>query len=146
MIDAWPVLTLQPAWRAPPSIYEPLKGSGAILAEFPIEDEETFNVPYMYFSTWHWLSLANGYSGFIPDSYHRFYKGVMLFPDATSLAALRAQGVTHVTINCGLGYPGCDALLEAARRSRELRPLTETQWQGGTVRLYELSGGSGAGR
>jgi len=152
MIDAWPALALRPVWREPPSIYEPLRGSGAVLAEFPIEDEEAFNAPYMYFSTWHWLPMVNGYSGFIPESYHQLIKRLTTFPSDDALAALRERGVTHVTVNCGLMYPGCTELLHETRFKQSLRLITDTTWEGQPVHLYELtapqpiSAGSGVGR
>ena len=37
----------------------------AVIAELPTLDGETSNLPYMYFSLWHWARMVNGYSGFI---------------------------------------------------------------------------------
>ena len=39
--------------------------SDMVLAEFPFEDA----FDYIYFSTFHWARLVNGYSGYTPDSY-----------------------------------------------------------------------------
>jgi hypothetical protein len=37
LIDAWPVLSLEPVWKEPPSIYEQLSGRfGVVLAELPM--------------------------------------------------------------------------------------------------------------
>jgi hypothetical protein len=97
----------------------------------------------MYFSLWHWAPLVNGYSGFIPKSYADFTKEVATFPDAVAIGALRRRGVTHVTINCGLGYTGCDTLRGLVRQSASLRVIAETQWRGQPVELYRVPARSG---
>ena len=141
MIDAWPVMTLSPVWREPPAIYNGLKGtSGVILAEFPMLADETGNIPFMYFSLWHWSPMVNGYSGFIPKSYGDFRKDIATFPSAEAVAALRRRGVTHVTVNCGLGYRGCGELRGAMRFSPYLRLIADTEWLGLPAQLYEFAG------
>ena len=70
MVDAWPALALVPAWKEPPLIYRSLVGrSDVVLAELPTLENEALNIPYMYFSLWHWNPMLNGYSGYIPKSY-----------------------------------------------------------------------------
>jgi hypothetical protein len=139
MIDAWPALVLTRVWKEPPPIYETLKYTPtAVLAELPMRDDEVGNLPYMYFSVWHWARLVNGYSGFIPESYADFHSRMLLFPDDTSIAELRRRGVTYVTVNCGLGYGGCEEISEAMRRSRALRLTVDGSWMGHTAQLYEV--------
>ena len=139
MVDAWPALALQPVWNEPPSVYEVLKYTpNVVIAETPLLEDETANIPFMYFSLWHWMRMVNGYSGFIPNSYAEFRKQMVFFPDATSIAALRSRGVKYVTVNCGLYYPGCRELMDAMRHDRRLRLAADTQWNGHTVQLYEV--------
>jgi len=139
MVDAWPALTLQPVWKEPPSVYAVLKYTpNVVIAETPLLDDETANMPFMYFSLWHWLRMVNGYSGFIPNSYAEFRKQMVFFPDATSIAALRSRGVKYVTVNCGLYYPDCHELMDAMRHDTRLRLTADTQWNGHTVQLYEV--------
>ena len=38
------------------------------------------NIPFMYFSLWHWARMVNGYSGFIPKSYADFQKEMAALP------------------------------------------------------------------
>jgi len=111
---------------------------GAVLAEMPIPYDVPPNALYMYFSTWHWTPMVNGYSGFVPKSYIQLQRDILLFPAAEAVDALRRQGVTHVTLNCGLGLAGCDELMGAMRHARRLRLLADTAWQGYPVQLYEL--------
>jgi hypothetical protein len=139
MIDAWPALSVGPVWKEPPSIYDALKYTpSVVIAEMPLLDNETANIPFMYFSLWHWTRMVNGYSGFIPNSYAEFRKGMVFFPDASSIATLRRLGVTYVSVNCGLHYPGCHELIDAMRKDTRLRLAADTQWNEDTVQLYEV--------
>jgi hypothetical protein len=139
MIDAWPALVLTRVWKEPPPIYDVLRYTpNSIILETPILDDETSNLPYMYFSVWHWARMINGYSGFIPQSYADFRKEMVFFPDTRSIAALRRRGVTYVGVNCGLGYAGCGALMDAVRHDTRLRLAADTHWNNHTVQLYEV--------
>jgi hypothetical protein len=139
MIDAWPALTLAPVWKEPPPIYDVLKYTpNVVIAETPILEDETTNIPFMYFSLWHWVRMVNGYSGFIPKSYQDFHAGMVFFPDTRSIEMLRKRGVSYVSVNCGLNYPGCRELMDAMRHDKRLRLSADTQWNGHPVQLYEL--------
>lgn len=47
-IDAWPALALVPVWKEPPAIYDTLKARpGVVLAEFPVDANEVFNIPFI---------------------------------------------------------------------------------------------------
>jgi len=64
----------------------------------------------------------------------------MAFPRGDTVDVLRRRGVTHVTVNCGLGYPNCQETASLMWQSMELRLIADTLWQGGPVQLYELIG------
>jgi hypothetical protein len=94
-----------PLWSAPtkpPDVYADIirdRGDSptAVLFEFPtghMEDPE-----YLYFSTFHWQYLVNGYSGFFPPSYLRVVKAVEDFPDAPSFDAIKSHGVRYLVIH-----------------------------------------------
>jgi hypothetical protein len=140
-IDAWPAVPLVPVWKEPPAIYDTLKGRpGVVLAEFPVDANQVFNTPYMYFSVWHFLPMVNGYSGHIPESYTALEPDLLEFPRGGSTAALRRRGVTHVTVNCGLQSADCDETMNVMRQSPDLRLIEEASWEGEPVRLFELTG------
>jgi hypothetical protein len=144
MLDAWPILELQPVWRDPPQVYAAIRETpGVVLAEYPIHhnpDEFVENTPYMYFSLWHWQRMANGYSGSSPESYRDFVYSSIGFPSASSIDALRRRGVTHVTVNCGFFRgAGCEDLLRGIEESGAFRSVAEAKWHGKTVRLFELA-------
>jgi hypothetical protein len=141
--DLHPKLELEPVWPKPPAVYGSIApGSGAVLAEFPFTSKVpgiADDLQYMYFSTWHWLPLVNGYSGFSSEPYREWRKGVLNFPDAVSFAALKARGVTHLTLNCAFVLGDCEPLLTALDERRDLQVLSSVRWQGAVVRLYALS-------
>jgi hypothetical protein len=137
--DARPILKLRTLWPAPPPIYGTVEGRrDVVLAEFPLTRDYGDNTPYLYFSLWHWAPMVNGYSGFVPASYQALAEAVASFPSDEAFAALRARGVTHVSVNCGLYRGGCEELLATLDQRRDLRVVAEGRWQGQPVRLYTL--------
>jgi hypothetical protein len=139
VIDVWPTLELTPVWKEPPQVYEQLKGlPNVVLAEFPVDAFEHFNLPFMYFSLWHWTPLVNGYSGFIPQSYQEVAPNLLKFPRGDTPNALRRRGVTHVTLNCALRYSDCKETAQLIRQSPDLRLIANERWKGESVELYEL--------
>jgi hypothetical protein len=69
----------------------------ALIFEFPASpfDDPT----YMYFSTFHWQMLINGYSGFFPPSYSRLVNTMMTFPDEPSIGAIRRRGARYLLVH-----------------------------------------------
>jgi hypothetical protein len=82
--------------------------------------------------------MVNGYSGFFPPSYQALAPELIAFPRFNTVETLRRRGVTHVTVNCGLGYPNCAETARLVWESKDLRLIADTLWQGGPVQLYEL--------
>jgi hypothetical protein len=137
-VDLRPRFTLVEAWREPPPIYSAINPS-MVLAEFPMR--YGWNIAYMYFSTKHWAKLVNGYSGFLPDRFANLQNALATFPTPETLALLRQQGATHVTVNCRFwgGDGVCAGVLSALDAHRDLRLVTRARWERSEVRLYELN-------
>lgn len=98
-------LTIVPV--APPPIYaDMMRDIGdsptASIVEVPISREDP---TYMYYSTFHWQRLLNGYSGFFPPSFERLVSAMRGFPDANSLEALRARNARYAVIHGELLAP-----------------------------------------
>jgi hypothetical protein len=139
--DAWPQSDRLPVWRSPPSIYAVLPTSGSVLFEFPVHspaDRLSENLPYMYFSIWHWRPMVNGYSGFVPQSYYDLSSEIRDFPNPIAIAALQRHGVTHVSMICALGDAGCGGVMDRMRASTHLRLIAAERWHDGPVQLYEV--------
>jgi hypothetical protein len=58
--------------------------------------QHTYN---MFWSTWHWQPLVNGYSDFIPPDFREIMRPINFFPDAESFAIMRARDVRYVLID-----------------------------------------------
>jgi hypothetical protein len=86
---------------------------------------------YMYYSTLHWLPIANGYSGNAPDSYFDLRDAVGPLPDAAGFAELQRLGISHLVVHAA----GPDA-----RFVREALPEWETQYLGSQVALTFTAG------
>ena len=95
-IDLRPLLRLEPVWLEPPPIYGLVSGStDVVLAEFPFGGNPTRftpNVPFMYFSLWHWAPMVNGYSGHYPPGQVDFEVALKGFPDATAIDSAANAG------------------------------------------------------
>jgi hypothetical protein len=141
-IDLRPLLRLEPVWAEPPAVYAAVAGTpSVVLAEFPIGGNPrgfTANVPFMYFSLWHWAEMVNGYSGHYPPGQVDFEEALRPFPEVPTLDLLRGRGVTHVSVNCALYRGGCEELLAQIEALPDFRVVSSVKWEGQPVRLYEL--------
>jgi hypothetical protein len=84
-----------------PPIFDELRTSDRdVVACFPFPQPPVAfeNVRCMLASTRFWLPLVNGYSSFIPESYHRHAAALAAFPDASTIAYLRQLGVTKIIV------------------------------------------------
>jgi hypothetical protein len=92
---------------SPPEVYADLlrdnQGSPpATIVEVPMifaQDAHYQDPIYMYYSTFHWQTLVNGYSGFFPPSYLQLAAFMRTFPDQRSRDALRERGVRYAVIH-----------------------------------------------
>jgi len=145
VLDGWPRYDRLPMWQSPPSIYATLPSTGAVLFEFPVHspaDRFAENLPYMYFSMWHWTPMVNGYSGFIPASYEALLANTATFPEDGALDYLARIGVTHIGLHCRLWeIEVCASTMERLDSNRRLRMLARATWYGAPATLYGLSRG-----
>jgi hypothetical protein len=117
-----------------PRIYHLLaeENGPVVLAETPFYPAHAAfqNAEYMLFSTAHWRSLVNGYSGYTPASYRRVAWTFWNFPREDAIQAMRDFGVTHFTVHPDrYGSRLEDAIERLARRP--------------DVELLAISGGGG---
>ena len=105
--------------------------------EFPIHaqpDRFAENLPYMYFSIWHWTPMVNGYSGFNPGSYTALIEATSAFPDARSLDYLGRTGVTHIAVHCRLWEPdACAATVNRLETMPQVRRIVSATVRGPLV-------------
>jgi hypothetical protein len=99
-----------------PRIYASLRDAhDAIVVEMPFYGGATAFVQarYMLNSTAHWRPILNGYTGLPVRSYERNIARLASFPDASSVAWLQAQAVTHVFVHTDELDAGRSAALDA---------------------------------
>lgn len=112
-----------------PEVYKWLgshKGDSAVL-ELPMGDIYN-DVKYVYFSTYHWKPLVNGYSGYFPPAYDFLVKsGMKDFPDDLSVGILRELNVRHLIIHSGNYGQARWESIKAGLKNYEpaLKPLKE---------------------
>jgi len=126
-------LPLWTAPTAPPQAYaDIIRDAGdsptSVLFEFPtghMEDPE-----YVYYSTFHWQYLVNGYSGFFPPSYLKVVRAVANFPDATSFDAIKAHGARYLVVHgewlSGARY---EELIAQLDRRSDVTLISRHPWQ-----------------
>ena len=125
-----------PLWAAPtepPQSYADLmRDAGdsptSVIFEFPtgsMEDPE-----YLYYSTFHWQYLVNGYSGFFPPSYGKIVNAVRGFPDEASLNVIKSHGARYLVIHGEWLYGArYEELVAKLDRRPDLRLVSRRPWQ-----------------
>ena len=114
MADSWVApLGLRVVATTPPETYADLlrdKGEVAhdrvirrlsdprpsVVLELPIAGADP---TYMYYSTFHWQTLVNGYSGFFSDRYLRLIGALNRFPDPETEATVAGLDVRYVVVH-----------------------------------------------
>jgi hypothetical protein len=102
LVESWPRMGLVWVWPKAPAIYRFFDGQPvAPIAELPSSGPETasWENRYLYFSTFHWQRLVNGYSGFFPRSFLEFREAVATFPDDRSVRLLAERRTKYIVIH-----------------------------------------------
>jgi hypothetical protein len=107
----------------------------AVVVELPLPSSQAVfhNAKYMLNSTRYWKPMLNGYSGFVPDSYHQHVALLERFPSAESIAVLQGLKVTYVFVHIDAYGPQIVPDLE---RVAALRTIAAE----GPIVLYRLRG------
>jgi hypothetical protein len=134
-------LTLKEVWKSPPPVYDVLPlDQRTVILELPlIRPDISLEPYYMYFSTFRWRMLVNGYSGFQPDSYAALVELMEDFPDPGSIAELRRRKVEYVIVH-GAFYNALDysRVVRRMDESRHFELVRPFRWEGRETRLYRL--------
>jgi hypothetical protein len=117
-------------------------GPAATIFEFPASpvDDPT----YMYYSTFHWQPLINGYSGFFPASYVAVVDAIKNFPDNRSIDAIKAHGARYLLVHGERLYGGRyeEVVTGLAGRTDVVlisRSPSAREGQHGEISLYRVS-------
>lgn len=128
-------LAVQPT--ALPPVYQFLQNTErSVIIEFPVGNYEP---TFMFWSTFHWHSLVNGYSGYRPGDVEETITLMETFPDDESVARLKALKVRYVLIHQAFYRPGEYADLMSAIVARpELIPAGRYRDWIGDTQLFEF--------
>jgi hypothetical protein len=143
VVEALPNLRLEHVWPKPPAIYDTFLGSRpAVLAEFPMPGDigsSWSDARYLYFSTFHWQTLVNGYSGFMPASYEELLWRERDFPSDSAIEYLETRGVEYLAIH-GAFYrgPRYGEIVSMLDARPDLEFVIAAPWQGRESRLYRF--------
>jgi hypothetical protein len=143
VFEAWSDRPLQQVWPRPPAIYDWFHGRPpSVLAELPTATDERRWDPettYMYFSTFHWQRLLNGYSGAFPQSYFSFRRATATFPDDNSVRTLREQGADYVVLHEDLyGRARYREVVDQVGRRADLEEVVRAVSDGYEARIYKV--------
>jgi hypothetical protein len=131
----------------PPDIYADVikdRAESPTTALFEFPNTPYDDPTYMYFSTFHWQHLVNGYSGFFPPSYTLLGLSLANFPDDESMRAIKARGARYLLVHgerlYGDRYP---EVITGLDKRPELTLITRKPWQlednHGEISLYRVS-------
>ena len=108
----------------------------SVIVEFPVQ---VYAPTYMFWSTYHWHSLINGYSGYIPGDAIDTQTMMETFPDDESVARLRALRVRFVLVHEAFYRPDdYTDLMEAIARRPELVPGGRYRDWVGETQMFEV--------
>jgi hypothetical protein len=136
------VLVLKDIWAAPPPAFAALPPDRTtVLLHLPLVIPDVALEPfYMYFSTFRWDKLVNGYSGFSPPSYMRLLDLMRTFPDDSAFEELRARDVEFIIVHGAFYHPRVYAkLVEELGARRELRLIGTYRWEQRETRVYQMA-------
>jgi hypothetical protein len=128
-------LKLWSAPRVPPQAYaDIMRDAGgedaptSVLFEFPTGSLE--DPVYLYYSTFHWQYLVNGYSGFSPPSYRSVFNAMQTFPDDGSIGSMREHHTRYLVVHGEFLYGARYELLAAELDRRpDLTLISRHPWQ-----------------
>jgi hypothetical protein len=128
-------LAAQPT--ALPPVYRFLQSEApSVIVEFPMS---VYEATYMFWSTYHWHSLVNGYSGYEPWDALDTRALMQTFPDDESVARLKALQVRFVLVHQAFYRPDdyADLMEEIAQRPELVAAGRYRDWVGDT-QIFEV--------
>jgi hypothetical protein len=136
-------LDLQQIPTAPPETYSDIvkdRGDSPTTAIFEFPAAPINDPIYMYYSTFHWQHLVNGYSGFFPPSYGRLSNALPGFPDIESMDAIKSRGARYLVIHGERLFGNRYEMLVADLDHRvDMTLVSRRPWQRREISAYRLS-------
>ncbi|MCU1381557.1 MAG: hypothetical protein JWL71_254 [Acidobacteria bacterium] len=121
-----------------PPVYRYLQTvAPSVIVEFPISSYEP---TFMFWSTYHWHWLVNGYSGYRPDDVVETMSLMESFPDEESIERLRALKVRYVLVHQAFYQHEdfADLMSDIVERGDLIPAGHYRDWVGGDTHIFEL--------
>ena len=93
---------------------------------------------YMDWSTQHWRTLINGYSGYYPPSYETTLQRLRSLPDEDSLSLLRERQVRYILVHQAFLEPGDGDLMQPTSDLTGAAAPRHLYGLGGPTTVFEL--------
>jgi hypothetical protein len=136
-------IELWAAPRHPPETYADLmrdRGDSPTAVVFEFPTSVLADPAYLYYSTFHWQYLINGYSGFFPPSYVRLTRALKNFPDEPSMDAIKSHGARYLIIHGEyLRGDRYETLIPQLDRRPDLTLVSRHSWMHREISLYRMS-------
>jgi hypothetical protein len=137
-------IALEPVEATPPRIYAWLRRQPrGVVMEWPLPRAHSLGFTheplYMYYSTFHWQPLVNGYSGYYPPSFVRLAETVPDFPAPEVVRYLQARGVRYVILHSEFTPEAYIGVRKQLARISDFRLLVEERDNLGELAVYQLN-------
>ena len=134
VFELWPIplrlVKVESKLEELPHIYRQVKTLPAdtVLIEFPLATSRSYRglesiARYMYFSTFHWHQLVDGYSGFMPESLEEFMDMLRKSSVQFAFSAFKAFGIQYVVAHWNEMSDAEKVLLQALEVRGHLKPV-----------------------
>jgi hypothetical protein len=136
-------LVLEPIWQTVPKVYAWFDGRPdavvTVLPPPPTDALQNFECAYMYYSTFHWHRLTNGYSGAWPQDYFTFLGAMRSFPADSSVQQLRQRGVEYVVVHEGFyGHQPYRQVIAGIDRRTDFKLVARSAEGRSESRIYQV--------
>lgn len=136
-----PIQVMPAAETEPPWLQWVRRRTGAddVFAFFPFPQgrrarDYAVTAQWMYWQTFHWRPMVNGYSGYFPASFRELKRRLRDFPSSGGLAALVERGTRFCVVLRSQSPPA--AMLATRTVGHELRPAYHDP--AGVLDIYEI--------
>jgi hypothetical protein len=128
-----------------PSVYKFLASASrsagrSVVVELPIVDTDAASM-YMFCSTWHWIPLVNGYSGFTPPAYKETVERMRTFPDDAAIRRLQELDVRYILVHESLyaAKEYTSLMVRLAQRPELMSVGKFRDWTMGATQVFQFS-------
>lgn len=99
----FPLAKIETGHQVPPVYHWLAQWKPGPIVEYPMENPDEFR--YKYFSTYHWLPIVSGLSGFVPPTHNLVKHQVLTLPSRKAVEFLSGLGIRALVVHTGKLQP-----------------------------------------